>query len=74
MGHDAIKLELIEWLTRLEDEDTIQYLKIMKDTESNDDWWNELSKEHKKGINRGLKDIEEDRVIPHEEVRIKYGL
>ena len=74
MGHDAIKLELIEWLTRLEDEDTIQYLKIMKDTESNNDWWNELAEEHQNGIKRGLKDIEEDRVIPHEEVRIKYGL
>lgn len=74
MGHDAVKLELIEWLTKLEDDNTIQFLKIIKDTDSNEDWWNELSDEQKQGIQRGLKDIEKGRVIPHDEVRLKYGL
>mgnify|MGYP007070561557 CR=1 FL=1 len=46
----------------------------MNDTESSDDWWNELSEELKKEIQQGLKDIEEGRVIPHEEVRVKYRL
>ncbi len=36
MGHDAIKLELIEWLTRLEDEETIEYLKVVKDAKTED--------------------------------------
>lgn len=74
MGHDAIKLELIEWLTKLEDNETIEYLKIIKDTASKDDWWNELSDEQRQGIQRGLKDVEEGRVVPHEVVRLKYGL
>ena len=74
MGHDAVKLELIEWLTKLEDDNTIQFLKIIKDTDSNEDRWNELSDEQKQGIQRGLKDIEKGRVIPHDEVRLKYGL
>jgi len=73
MGHDAIKLELIEWLTKLEDNDTIEYLKIIKDTDSSEDWWNELTAEQRQGIERGLKDINEGRVVPHEEVRLKYG-
>lgn len=73
MGHYAIKLELIEWLTKLENSDTIDYLKIIKDTESKDDWWNELSDEQRQGIHRGLKDIEEGRVVPYDEVRLKYG-
>lgn len=73
MGHDAIKLELIEWLTKLEDDNTIEYLKIIKDTDSSEDWWNELSEEQRQGIERGLKDIDEGRVFPHEEVRLKYG-
>ena len=30
MGYDALKLELIEWLMKLEDDVTIQYLKIVK--------------------------------------------
>jgi hypothetical protein len=28
MGYDAIKFELIEWLTNMEDGETIDYLKI----------------------------------------------
>lgn len=75
MGHDAIKLELIEWLTKLDDEETINYLKVVKDSKnSDDDWWNDLSEEQKKGIERGLKDITEGHVINHEDVKIKYGL
>ena len=31
MGQYALKIELIEWLARLEDEDTIRYLKVVKD-------------------------------------------
>ena len=75
MGHDAIKLELIEWLSNLEDEETINYLKVVKDSKNIDnDWWDDLSIEQKKGIERGLKDVDEGRVIAHEEVKIKYGL
>lgn len=31
MKQEAIKLELIEWLAKLNDSDTIQYLKKIKD-------------------------------------------
>ena len=36
MARDEIKLELIEWLTKLEDEETIQYLKVIKDSKTKD--------------------------------------
>lgn len=75
MGHDAIKLELIEWLTKLDDDETIEYLKVVKDSKSADhDWWNDLTKEQKKGIERGLRDIDQGRVKSHQEVKNKYGL
>ena len=34
MEQDAIKLELIEWLTKLKDNETIEYLKVVKDSKS----------------------------------------
>ena len=34
MGQEALKLELIEWLTKLEDKETMEYLKIVKDSKS----------------------------------------
>ena len=74
MGHDAIKLELIEWLARLEDEEVIRYLKIVKDSERDHDWWNDLTDEQKAGLERGLKDIDEGKTVPHEEVKQRYGL
>jgi hypothetical protein len=75
MGYDAIKSELIEWLTKLEDGETIEYLKIIKDSKENDhDWWNDLTEEQKKGLERGLKDIDNGKVTPHAEVVKKYDL
>jgi hypothetical protein len=75
MGLEAIKLELIEWLTKLDDKDTINYLKVVKDSSSDKkDWWKNLSEDQKQGIIRGLQDIEAGRVIDHEEVKKRYGL
>jgi len=75
MGHNAIKLELIEWLTKLEDSETLNYLKIVKDSnESTEDWWHELPESVKDGIQRGLNDVTEGRIVAHEDVKKKYGL
>lgn len=72
MSTEALKLELIEWLVRLSDSAVIEQLKIVKDS-SEKDWWLDLTDEQKSGILRGLKDSEEGRVTPHEEVKRKYG-
>ncbi len=75
MKQEAIKLELIEWLAKLNDSDTIQYLKKIKDAGAkNQDCWNDLPEQQKKGILRGLKDIDEGRTIPHEEIKTRYGI
>ena len=70
MGLEAIKLELIEWLTKLDDKETINYLKVVKDSSSEKkNWWHSLSEDQKRGIRKGLKDIEEGRVIDHDDVK-----
>jgi hypothetical protein len=75
MGHEALKLELIEWLTHLDDDDTITYLKIVKDSsEKGGDWWQDLTSDQKRGIERGLRDIDAGRVTPHDQVKKEYGL
>ncbi|WP_294082010.1 hypothetical protein [Proteiniphilum sp. UBA5384] len=56
------EIELIEWLIRLEDEEIINYLKVVKENKTHhNDWWNDLSDEQKAGVERGLKDIDEGR-------------
>ena len=74
MGLEAIKLELIEWLTKLKNEDTIEYLKVVKDSQTDKDWYEGLTSEQKSGIERGLKDIDEGRVTSHEDVKKRFGL
>ena len=75
MTQEAIKLELIEWLTKLQSNETISYLKIIKDSmKEENDWWSSLSCEQISGIERGLKDIDEGRTIAHETVKQRYEL
>jgi hypothetical protein len=75
MGHEAIKLELIQWLTKLEDDETLDYLKVVKESsDSGSDWWDELSDEQRSGIERGLKDVDNGRVHSHKDIKLKYGL
>jgi hypothetical protein len=75
MGQETIKLELIEWLTKLNDMDTLNYLKVVKDSRTgNQDWWNDLTEQQKRGIQRGLKDIDEGKIVSHKEVMKKYGV
>jgi len=70
-----IKLELIEWLTKLKDIETLNYLKTVKESSyKNNDWWNDLTKQQLQGIQRGLRDIDEGRVISHEDIKKRYGL
>ncbi len=75
MGYETIKLELIEWLIELQDSDTIEYLRMVKDSRtSGHDWWNDLTEEQKSAIERGVEEIKEGKIVAHEDVVRKYGL
>lgn len=64
MKLEAIKLDLIAWLSKLEDQDTIEYLQVVKESqEAGTDWWDELTEVQKEGFEKGLNDIKEGRVI-----------
>jgi len=75
MGLAADKLELIEWLKNLDDDEIISYLLIVKNSkESNSDWWDDLTDDQKLAVQRGLDDIDNGRITPHNEITQKYGL
>ena len=74
MNIQAEKLSLIEWILKLQNKSVIAKLKrIQEEHIESEDWWNELSKEEKESIERGLKDFEEGRIHSHESVRKIYG-
>lgn len=65
------KKKLIDWLQTIEDEATIERLKLVKDA-ADEDWKANLSTQEIEAIEEGLADIEAGRVTPHEEVRKRY--
>ncbi len=73
MNIQTEKLELIEWISRLNDSSIIHKLRqIKEDYSQSEDWWEHLSKEEKASIDRGLKDIDEGRIHSYDEVRKLY--
>lgn len=65
------KLELIQWLSTLEDKVVIEKLIKFRKEESTD-WWDSISDEEKKSIESGLNDVDKNNLIPHVTVRKTY--
>lgn len=66
------KLELIQWLSTLEDSSIIKKL-IQFRKEETKDWWNSISEEEKKSIEKGISEADNEELKPHSEARQLYG-
>ncbi|OWK75304.1 hypothetical protein CBW16_05990 [Flavobacteriaceae bacterium JJC] len=64
------KLELIQWLSAVEDLSVIN--KIFEIKKEKSDWSDELSEVEKESIEKGLKDLDEGKKVPHSEVKKLY--
>ena len=65
------KIELIQWLSTLEDSSIIEkLLKFRK--EETQDWWNTISEEEKESIQKGIKEANEKKLEPHSNARKIY--
>lgn len=60
------KLEIIEWLIRLQDEQVIDQIDLLRKSEQ--EKWVSLSDKEKESIKEGLKELDEGKGIPHEKV------
>jgi hypothetical protein len=71
MDIQAEKLQLIEWLARLNNTATLKrFITLKKEQEK--DWWDTLSTEEKSEIEEGLAQADRGEVVSHEEVMAKY--
>ena len=73
MKTDALKLELIQWLSALQDKQIIQSLFFYKNIQQKTDWWDELTEEQLKKINKGIEDIKQGRTVSSKDIWSKYG-
>jgi hypothetical protein len=72
MNLEKDKLEIIKWVTTINDEASIEKLKMLRDNPRKSEWWDEITSEEKSAIDKGLADIKAGRVKPHKEVRKLY--
>lgn len=66
------KLEIINWITTLKDEASIEKLRMLMNSTTKFDWWKEISEEELSAIEKGLEDIKAGKVRPHKEVKKLY--
>lgn len=65
------KLELIQWLSTIEDSSIIEKIMKLRDQESID-WWNSISENEKQSIEKGLEDAKAGKLNPHADARKLY--
>ena len=71
LNKQSKKLELIQWLSMLEDSSIIEKIIELRKSE-NKDWWNSISEDEKHSIERGLEDAESGKLNPHSNARKLY--
>ncbi len=67
------KLELIQWLSTIEDLKFLEKISDLISHERKKDWWNELSDAEKKSIEKGIAQAESGKLNPHSKAREIYG-
>ncbi len=65
------KLELIQWLSLVDDDSLIERVAKVRD-ESISDWWDEISDAEKDSITKGIEQADAGQMKPHSDARAKY--
>lgn len=65
------KLQLIQWLSTVEDSKVIEKIMEIRNKETKD-WWNSISDEEKNSIEMGIADAENGKMTSHSEARKLY--
>ncbi len=69
MGLQNIKIDLINWITTLEDKEVINQILELK---TEDNWWLTLNESEKKSIERGILDADAKRLNSNEQAKNIY--
>lgn len=65
------KIELIQWLSTLDDQSLIDKLMKLRKKEKTD-WWNEISTDEQKSIEKGIQDADNGKLTSHSNIKKIY--
>jgi len=75
MATEEKKRDIITWIDNSEDQELIDAVhESIAQYKTGHDFWTELSSDQKNKIRKGLEDVDQGRVVSHEEVKNKYGV
>jgi hypothetical protein len=72
MNLQATKLELIQWLSTIDNPLIIEKIRAIRDN-AKEDWWDHLSAPEKESINKGIEDADAGHLKDHSQARKIYG-
>ncbi len=67
------KIELIQWLSAIEDVSILNKIADLIAREQKSDWWAETSEAAKNSIEKGIADADKGRLHAHSKARDLYG-
>lgn len=73
MNTDRLKIELIEWLTHIEDNSVLTSLLQFKKASEQGDWSDNLTPAQLESLQKGLLDMKEKRVLSSSDFWKSYG-
>jgi hypothetical protein len=69
---NSTKLELIRWISSLNDDAFLELINSFRISKTDKDWWNDLSEEQKTEIDLSLKELDEGKGISSKEFWNKH--
>ena len=63
---EETKLNLIAWIKGLNDTNMLSVIDGIRNSQTKEDWWDDLSEHEKEHLNKGLFDIKNGRVYTSE--------
>jgi len=70
---EAEKQRIVQWVLGLSEPKLLERLKYLMASQSEVDWWDEITDAEKMAINEGLAQIKAGKGIPHDEVKKGYA-
>ena len=68
----AAKLELIQWISTIDNPSIIEKIRTIRDNEK-EDWWENLSAAEKESIDKGIEDADAGELKDQDQARKIYG-
>lgn len=64
---NVVREEIVEWISKPENKDLLETLKLMKEAANSGDWFDELTEEQVKSVERGKKDHNQGNILTSKE-------